>query len=55
MLLRSFMRGRLVLMEAWMLVVLALLVVIGAAGWGADSRLTDADRPTRWWPGTPRD
>jgi len=38
-----------------MLVVFALLVVIGAAGWGADSRLTDADRATRWWPGTPRD
>jgi len=42
-------------MELWIVVVLALVVIIGAAGWGADSRLTDADRATRWWPGPPRD
>jgi len=42
-------------MELWIVVVLALVVIIGAAGSGADSRLTDADRATRWWPGTPRD
>jgi len=42
-------------MEVFMLLAFALLVVFSAAGWVSDSRLTDADRPTRWWPGTPRD
>jgi len=42
-------------MEILMLAAIALLVALSAAGWVSDSRLTDADRPTRWWPGTPRD
>ncbi|HKB17868.1 MAG TPA: hypothetical protein VKF28_02455 [Candidatus Dormibacteraeota bacterium] len=31
--------------------VLGLLATVG----GVDSRPVDADRPTRWWPATPRD
>jgi hypothetical protein len=41
-------------MEALMTVVLVLLIT-GAAFFGVDSRPVDADRPTRWWPSTPRD
>jgi hypothetical protein len=39
------------------LVSLALLVLLAIAAqlWGADSRPTDADHATRWWPGAPRD
>ena len=35
--------------------VLLLLLVIGAAFYAVDSRPVDAERPTRWWAGTPRD
>jgi hypothetical protein len=42
-------------MEVLMLVGLILLVVLSAAGRGVDSRLTDADRATRWFPAHPRD
>ncbi len=38
-----------------MTVLVALALVLLAAKWGADSRPTDADRATRWWPATPRD
>ncbi len=38
-----------------MTVLVLLLVALAAAAWGADSRPLDADRPTRWWPATPRD
>jgi hypothetical protein len=31
--------------------VLGLLATVA----GVDSRPVDADRPTRWWPATPRD
>jgi len=31
------------------------LLAMLAAKWGVDSRPLDADRPTRWWPATPRD
>lgn len=34
--------------------ILALLVMC-AAKWAVDSRPVDADRPTQWWPATPRD
>ncbi|HXN90856.1 MAG TPA: hypothetical protein VN906_05165 [Candidatus Sulfotelmatobacter sp.] len=40
-----------VLMTLLLLTGLAILVV----GFGADSRPTDAERPTRWFPGRPRD
>lgn len=30
---------------------IGLLATVG----GVDSRPVDADRPTRWWPATPRD
>ena len=36
------------------MVVLLVLLLIGAAFYGVDSRPVDADRPTQWWPGTPR-
>lgn len=40
-----------------LLVTLALLVLLAmtAARWGVDSRPADVDRPTSWWPATPRD
>ena len=34
--------------------VLVVLLLVAAAFYGVDSRPVDADRPTRWWPGTPR-
>lgn len=43
------------LMEVLMSFLLLVLVALLAAQWGVDSRLVDADRPTRWWPATPRD
>jgi hypothetical protein len=38
-----------------LLVIVAAFVLLAfaAARWGADSRLLDADRATRWWPATP--
>jgi len=42
-------------MEVLMTVLVALALVMLVARWGADSRLTDADRATPWWPATPRD
>ncbi len=38
-----------------MTVLVLVLVALLAAGYGVDSRPVDADRPTRWWPATPRD
>jgi len=38
-----------------LMTLLILLALIFAAHWGVDSRPLDADRATRWWPGTPRD
>jgi hypothetical protein len=34
--------------------LLLVLLVVGSAFYGVDSRPVDADRPTRWWGGTPR-
>jgi len=42
-------------MELVMTLLILVLVAMCAARWGADSRPIDADRPTRWWPATPRD
>jgi hypothetical protein len=42
-------------MEVLMTVLILVLVAMLAAAWGADSRPTDAERATRWWPATPRD
>jgi hypothetical protein len=42
-------------MEVLMAVLVLVLLVMLSARWGADSRPTDADRPTNWWPATPRD
>jgi len=42
-------------MEVLMSLLILVLVAMCAARWGADSRPIDADRPTRWWPATPRD
>ena len=42
-------------MEVLMTLLVALAMVVLAAKWGVDSRPLDADRPTRWWPATPRD
>jgi hypothetical protein len=42
-------------MEVLVPLLLMLLLAIAAQLWGEDSRPTDSDRPTRWWPGTPRD
>jgi hypothetical protein len=47
--------GKAMDMETLILVlVLALVVlVLGASMFGADSRPTDEDRPTPWWPAKP--
>jgi hypothetical protein len=42
-------------MEVLMSLLIVVLLVMCAARWGADSRPVDADRPTRWWPATPRE
>jgi hypothetical protein len=42
-------------MEVLLTVLILVLVAMLAAAWGADSRPTDAERATRWWPATPRD
>jgi hypothetical protein len=42
-----------VLMAIFVGAALALLLV-AVAQHGVDSRPADADRPTHWWPGTPR-
>jgi hypothetical protein len=42
-------------MEALMAVLLLILLAMLAMRWGVDSRPVDAERPTRWWPATPRD
>ena len=42
-------------MEVVMTVLVALAMVLLVAKWGADSRPLDVDRPTPWWPATPRD
>ena len=48
--------GKTVDMEVLMAVILTLgLFAMCAAQWGVDSRPVDAERPTRWWPATPRD
>lgn len=35
-------------------VAIAALLLLAVAHEGVDSRPADADRATRWWPGTPR-
>jgi hypothetical protein len=47
--------GKLRPMEVLMTVLILVLLAMGAAKWGVDSRPLDIDRPTRWWPATPRD
>jgi hypothetical protein len=42
-------------MEVLMALLMLLLLALCAWRWGVDSRPTDTDRPTRWWPATPRD
>jgi hypothetical protein len=42
-------------MEVLMTILLGVLLAMLAAQWGVDSRPVDADRPTHWWPATPRD
>jgi hypothetical protein len=42
-------------MEVLMTVLLLVLLALLASAWGVDSRPVDADRPTTWWPATPRD
>jgi hypothetical protein len=44
-------------MEALMTVLVTVaiaLLLLAVAHEGVDSRPADADRATRWWPGTPR-
>jgi len=36
------------------LLILAALAMV-VATWGVDSRPLDTERPTPWWPATPRD
>ena len=38
-----------------MAVLMLVLLALCAVRWGVDSRPTDADRATSWWPATPRD
>lgn len=42
-------------MEVLMPLLLILVLAIAAQLWGVDSRPTDSDQATRWWPGAPRD
>jgi hypothetical protein len=42
-------------MEVLMAILAALALALLAAKWGVDSRLLDAERPTEWWPATPRE
>jgi hypothetical protein len=42
-------------MELALTVALLVLLAMAADRWGVDSRPADVDRPTRWWPATPRD
>ncbi len=35
--------------------VLLIVLAIGAQLFGVDSRPLDSERPTRWYPGAPRD
>jgi hypothetical protein len=44
-----------VFMEVLMPLLLLLVLAIAAQLWGEDSRPTDSDQATRWWPGAPRD
>ena len=42
-------------MEVLMAILVLTLGALLASRWGVDSRLEDVDRPTPWWPATPRD
>jgi hypothetical protein len=42
-------------MEVLMTVLILVLLAMLAARWGVDSRPLDIERPTPWWPATPRD
>ncbi len=53
--LRSLGLGRMTSMEVLMTVLILVLLAMVAAQWGVDSRPLDVERPTRWWPATPRD
>jgi hypothetical protein len=54
-LLRTLIVGKLRPMDVLMTVLMLVLLALLAARWGVDSRPLDIDRPTRWWPATPRD
>jgi hypothetical protein len=41
-------------MEVLIAFLLLVLLALCAANWAVDSRPVDAERPTRWWPATPR-
>ena len=45
--------GEAVDMETLILVLALVVLVLGASMFGADSRPTDQDRPTPWWPAKP--
>jgi hypothetical protein len=42
-------------MEVLMALLMLGLLALCAVRWGVDSRPTDADRATSWWPANPRD
>ena len=37
-----------------MTVLIITALCLAAGFWGVDSRPQDLERPTRWWPATPR-
>jgi hypothetical protein len=41
-------------MEVLMTILILTALCLAAGFWGADSRPLDVDRPTKWWPATPR-
>jgi hypothetical protein len=45
--------GKAMDMETLILVLALAVLVLGASMFGADSRPTDEDRPTPWWPAKP--
>jgi hypothetical protein len=42
-------------MEAFMPILLLILLVVVTTAFGVDSRPADTERPTRWFPAPPRD
>lgn len=41
-------------MELLVTLLVLVLLAMAADRWGFDSRPADVDRPTHWWPATPR-